>query len=206
VERVSDIRRRCLPGLAAGLLMLLAGGCSPVGMAVGAGATAGLAVAEERPLGAVASDTAIKLAINEAWFQADLELFENLYTAVSEGRVLVTGELSTPAARVEAVRLVWEVDGVREVINEIEIADSDPSDGIGRDTWIAAQLRTRITFDRSVLAVNYSIDSVDGVVYLMGIAQDEAEVTRVIDHARQIPYVRRIISHVRLKDDPARPS
>ena len=33
----------------------------------------------------------------------------------------------------------------------------------------------------------------------MGIAQSEEELTRVQDHARVVKYVRRIISHVRIK-------
>ena len=34
----------------------------------------------------------------------------------------------------------------------------------------------------------------------MGIAQSQAELDRIRNHARQIRYVRRIISHVRIKD------
>ena len=37
----------------------------------------------------------------------------------------------------------------------------------------------------------------------MGIAQDQAEIDRVTTHARQVRYVRRVVSHVRLKNDPA---
>jgi osmotically-inducible protein OsmY len=42
------------------------------------------------------------------------------------------------------------------------------------------------------------------VVYLMGIAQNRAELQRVTNHARNLSYVRKVESFVRLKDDPRR--
>ncbi len=41
------------------------------------------------------------------------------------------------------------------------------------------------------------------MVYLIGIAQSPAELERATNHARAIPYVRKVVSHVRLKDAPA---
>ena len=40
----------------------------------------------------------------------------------------------------------------------------------------------------------------NGTVYLIGVAQSQKELDRVRDHARQIRYVRRIVSHVRIKE------
>ena len=45
--------------------------------------------------------------------------------------------------------------------------------------------------------------AVGGVVYLMGIAQSQAELDRVTGHARNQSYVRRVVSHVRIKDQSA---
>ena len=58
---------------------------------------------------------------------------------------------------------------------------------------------------REVLSINYSIETVNGTVYLLGIAQDDAELVRVIEHARGIENVKRVVSHVVVKDDPRRP-
>jgi hypothetical protein len=38
----------------------------------------------------------------------------------------------------------------------------------------------------------------------MGIAQNAAELERVRNHARQIKYVRRIVSHAIMKNNPRR--
>ena len=50
-----------------------------------------------------------------------------------------------------------------------------------------------------ILAINYAIETVGGTVYLIGIAQNDAELERVKNHARSIEYVRHIVSHVRVK-------
>ena len=60
-------------------------------------------------------------------------------------------------------------------------------------------MKTKITFDKKILAINFSIETVNGIVYLIGIAQDQDELDRILAHGRGIDYVRWIISHVRVK-------
>jgi osmotically-inducible protein OsmY len=179
-------------------------GCTRVGVAVGAGAAVGTAASSERGLVTTIDDDRIWLEINQAWLHHDADMFEAAKLQVHEGRVLLSGLVADPNMRVEAVRLAWQVDGVKEVINEIEVSDEGDFGGFLQDRWIVGQLRNKILFDKEVRSINYSIESVAGTVYLMGLAQSQAEAQRVIDHARDIPYVRRVVSHVRLKDDPAR--
>ncbi|MEQ8370045.1 MAG: BON domain-containing protein [Alphaproteobacteria bacterium] len=193
-----------LPGLLLALAALLAAACSPIGMAVGAGASAGIMVAQERDLSAAANDATIELEINRLWLAESISLFSRVGLQVVEGRVLLTGVVETPEDRLTAVRLAWQASGVREVINEIEVAATPGAEGYGRDLLIATRLRTRLLFDGDVSAINYSIEVVKGVVYLMGIARSQAELDRVVTHARDIAYVRRIVSHVVLADDPSR--
>lgn len=190
----------CWAAVAAAMPVLAA--CDPVTLGVGAAATGGVVLAQERPAGEAVSDTAIRIQINDLWFKKDIDLYQRLGLSVNEGRVLVTGRVPTQEARLDAIRLVWQVNGVREVINEVEVAESEGISGYARDAWISTQLRSRLTFDTSVRALNYSVETVGGVIYLMGVAQDQAELDRVTAHARQIPYVRQVVSYVRLKDQP----
>ncbi|HSV28102.1 MAG TPA: BON domain-containing protein, partial [Candidatus Omnitrophota bacterium] len=124
---------------------------------------------------------------------------------ISEGRVLLTGVLPSEASRADAVRLAWQAAGVKEVINEVAVkpAGTDVIDD-GRDVVISQTLKTRLLFDKEIKNINYAIEVVDGIVYLMGIAQNETELERVIAHARDISHVKRVVSHVRLKNDPRR--
>ena len=190
--------------IAAAALLLLAtalSGC--VGLAVGAGATAGTAAMQERGLGGAIDDTVIQTKITSAYFANDVK-FKLISVEVHEGRVLLTGTAPKPEDRVEAVRHAWKVKGVKSVINEIAVQDDSGILDLARDKWVTAQLRLKITFDGKIKAINYAIDTVNGTVFLMGIAQNEEELALVRNHAQSIDYVRRVISHVRVKSAETR--
>ncbi len=198
-------RRRTRYGTAAALILWLAAGVVLSGCAgtvVGASATAGVAAYQERGFQGAARDLKIQVAITELWFTYDHTFVVRLGLDVYEGRALLTGAVDDPEVRADAVRLAWTASGVKEVINEIQVPDEGGPLVLARDTWITAQLASRITFDETILAINYDIETVTGTVYLIGIAQNQKELDRVKDHARTIAYVRKIISHVRVKGAP----
>ena len=176
--------------------------CTPIGAAAGAGATLGIAAAQEGGISSAASDLRIKTMINEKWISYKMDTFAKLSTTVDQGRVLITGVVQNPDDRVEAVRLAWMVDGVKQVINEIRVAESEGVQGYVKDGWITTRLRTAITFDRDIAAINYSIDTVQGTIYLMGVAQNQKELDRVMKHARAIPGVKQVISYVKPAGQP----
>lgn len=190
-----------LPGLLAISGALGLGGCVAAG--VGAGAAAGSAAMQERGISGALDDTQIRVEINHLWLQADETLHREVSMQVQEGRVLLTGVVPDPEMRLRAVKLAWQASGVREVINEIEVAGAGSVEGFARDTWISAQLKSRILFDDEISSVNYSIETVRGVVYLMGVAQSRAELDRVVDHARNLAHVRQVTSYVRVKKPDA---
>ena len=178
-------------------------GC--VSMVIGAGATAGVAASEERGLEGAAEDAKIRAAINDAWFRANVDMYSKVTLAISEGRVLLTGEVPTDQFHDEAARLVWQIAGVREVYNEI-IVNPQGSGLIdsGRDLRIQQEIKSRMLFDKEISNINYTVDVTDGIVYLLGIAQSETELNRVIGHAREVAAVKNVVSYVRLKNDPRR--
>ncbi len=195
-------------GPAVALALLLAGSISLSGCAellIGAAATTGVAIAEERSVGDAVDDLTIRAELNHLFFQDDVELFGDVSFSVIEGRVLLKGSVPTPDDRIRALRLAWQAAGVREVINELQVADDSGILDYARDTWISAQLKGKLLVDGDVLSINYSVETVNGTVYLLGIAQDEAELARVTEHARSIEDVKRVVSHVVLKDDRHRP-
>ena len=187
---------------AAALLLMSSGLSGCVGLAVGAGATAGTAALQDRGLGGAIDDTVIHGKITSAYLSNDVK-FKLIAVKVHEGRVLLTGTVPKPEDRVEAVRHAWKVEGVKTVINEITVEDDSGVLDLVRDKWVSTQLRLKITFDGKIKAINYAIDTVNGTVYLMGIAQNERELALVRNHARSLDYVRRVVSHVRIKRDGA---
>ena len=177
---------------------LALGACAPV--VIGAGVTAGVAASQERGIEGAARDTKIRLQINHLWLQENTSLYSQIGLQVQEGRVLLTGRVPGPEVRVTAVRLAWQAEDVIEVINEIELGDGSSVLDAARDEWIGAQLRARLVGDAAVASINYSIETVNGSVYLIGVAQNQAELDRVIAYAKNIAYVRHVLNYMRLKE------
>ena len=179
------------------LSLLALTACAAPGILAGA-AMAGLAVAQERSIGTVIDDTAIELQIQHYLLQASDDLFIRVGVEVHEGRVLLTGIVPTPDDRVEAVRQAWQAKGVLEVINEVQVTNRAGITDYLRDVKITSQLRFKMLRDRDISDVNYTVETVNGIVYLMGIARSRAELDKVTTHARNIAGVQKVISHVRL--------
>ena len=133
-------------------------------------------------------------------------MFRDITVTVQEGRVDLTGKVKKPEERVEAVRLAWQASGVRQVIDDIQVTDQSGIIDYGRDVRIATTLRADLLFDSKIRNINYSVEVENAVVYLMGIAQDQAELDRVIAHARDVSGVRKVVNNVILKTDASRKS
>jgi osmotically-inducible protein OsmY len=179
----------------------LLGGCEALvigGVAVGA-----TVVAQDRPVEEAISDTAIHASIDQELLEFSTDIFQKIDISVSEGKVLLTGLVPEPQNRLDAARIAWQPDGVKEVINEIEVKDKSTLNDAARDTWITTKLRSKILFDQKISSVNYTIDTVNQKVYLIGIAQSQAELDRVVDYARDIDYVRGVVPYVRVKEPEA---
>ena len=172
-------------------------GC--VGMIIGGAATAGVAAYQERGIKGVAADTETATRVRAKILEADNQLFSDVGVEVYEGRVLLTGRVPSEEKRAEAVKISWSVVKVKDVINEVAVSENPLLD-LANDTWITTKLKSKMTFDKDILAINYSIETVGAVIYLIGIAQDKAELQRVLNHARSIDYVKRVVNHVHIKD------
>ncbi len=171
-------------------------------LAVGTGVAVGTAAVQEGGLSRAASDIRIQADINQRWFAYDVNMFTKLDLTVNQGRVLITGVVQDPQHRIEAVRLAWQPVGVVQVINEIKVADSEGIVGYAKDAWISGRIRAALIIDRDVESINYSIDTVQGSVYLMGFAQNQGELNHVIGIARKIGGVKRVVSYVKLVGTP----
>ena len=195
-------------GPAATLALVLAGtlcltGCADV--IIGAATTTGLAIAEERTVGNAVKDLTIQAELNHLFFQDDLDLYNDVSISVMEGRVLLKGSVPTYEDRVRAGWVARQATRAEEVINELQVTGEGGILDYAEDSWISLKLRTRLLLDLDILSVNYDIETVNGTVYLLGIAQDHDELEQVKEHARSVDGVERVVSHVIMKDDPRRP-
>ncbi|HUK59004.1 MAG TPA: BON domain-containing protein [Stellaceae bacterium] len=196
---------------AAVVAVLVAAAAAPLSgclLAVGAGAAGGgyAVAAQERSLTDTARDAGLQAAITASWKKYNLKLNDDLDCTVYEGRALLTGTVTSDDWRAEAVKRAWQVDGIKEVYDEIQVG---PDEGFVQDmgdTTITSKLKTQLIADGDVREINYSITTVKGVVYVIGTARSKQELDRVVDHARNIGNVKRVVSYVRIRSgEPAKP-
>jgi osmotically-inducible protein OsmY len=103
--------------------------------------------------------------------------------------------------QIDAVRLVWTVKGVREVKDDIKVGHPETFSDYMRDAWMTSKLKWALVMDERVGSINYSLRTVDRVIYLMGVAQNQKELDIVLQHAYEIPNVKNIVNYVVLKEN-----
>ena len=181
------------------LLGLSLSGC--VGAVAGVGAAAVAAGNTEKGLGTSISDGVIRVKLADRFIQSNASLFTNVSVSVNDGAVLLTGAVDLPEHKVEATQLAWQTRGVIEVINEIEVSDKSSIKDIAKDLAAAAQLRAKLIAEQGVSSINFSVDVVNGTVFLTGIASSEEEMNTVVALARELRFATNIVNYIRISDD-----
>ena len=173
--------------------------CAPALVGVGTAAVA--ASSTEKGFSTSVSDNVIKTKLADRFLREDVDLVQGVSVSVNEGAVLLTGIVATQEKKINATRLAWEIKGVSEVVNEIEVTDSTSIKTKAKDFAAAAQFRLKIIGDSNVSSLNYSVDVVDGVVYLSGVAEDEEERARVVALAQELPFAKKVVDYIILSSD-----
>ena len=169
--------------------------CSQV--IVGGAASTGMIIVQERSSKQAAIDILIKAKIEEAMFSSDYDkLFSKVRVIVYQGRVLLVIEATI---KEQANQISWSTKNVKEVANYITIGKNDLIDYV-KDTRISLELRAKMLTDKEVSEVNFSVTTENRILYLVGIAQNNKELNKVIEHASNIAGVKKIINLIKLKD------
>lgn len=170
------------------------------------GAAAGVATSfrQERTVEDQLNDMAIQTDLEARLVQADGKLFKAVNTTVIEGRVYLKGKVPDYDSRLRATRVAWITPGVNEVYNDILVGEEKTLEGVADDTWISTKVRASLIDKAAIKDVNYTIETQNGVVYLMGIAQDAAERAVAIEATRSVAGVVGVVDYLVLKDDPRR--
>ena len=174
-------------------------GC--VNAAIGIGTAAVAASSTEKGLSTSVSDSVIQTKLSDSFIQTSQSIFLNVETSVNDGSVLLTGKLKTQEEKIAATRLSWEIKGVREVINEIQLSEASSFKSSAKDLAASAQLRAALIRDTDISSLNFSIDVVNGIVYLSGVAENEEERERVVAHAQELRFAKQVVSYIILVYD-----
>tara|TARA_B100001996_G_scaffold14306_1_gene11938 strand:- start:1040 stop:1639 length:600 start_codon:yes stop_codon:yes gene_type:complete len=179
------------------LLFFLFSHCTPQ-LVVGSASTAIVVSKEERTLGEYVDDTLIKAQIKNIYFDTNENLFFNVDVEVTQGRVLLTGTVDNSDLRIEATRMAWGISGVQTVINELQISNDDNILSFADDLVISTKIKGKLLFNSELPYLNYTVETVNGIVYLIGIAQTEEERSTVIDLSREVYGVVDVIDYINI--------
>lgn len=127
---------------------------------------------------------------------------------VNEGRVLLTGIVRDYKKAKLASELAWQINNVKEVIDEIQISEENlrPRDFSSAliDYLISLQIEVKIFAKSNLHSVNYKITTVNKIVYFLGIARDDSEMQNALDIASKINGVKKVVNHLVLVNDVKR--
>ena len=185
------------------IFLLLAGvglsGCTSAVIGVGTAAIA--ASTTEKGFSTSVADNQIRAKLTDQFVKSNFSLVTAVDVSVNDGAVLLTGKVKTPEEKILATKLTWEVRGVREVVNELQVTDSSSIKDIAKDLAASATLRTKLITDSNISSLNFSIDVVNGTVYLSGVAANADEMNRVIAHARGVRFTQQVVNYIILQTD-----
>ena len=112
---------------------------------------------------------------------------------VYEGKVLLVGTVENEDTSIKAEEISWETKNVKEVANYISVGKNDLVDYV-KDTRISLEFRAKLLTDQEISEVNFSSTTENRILYIVGIAQDEKEMIKILDHASNIAGVKKIVN------------
>lgn len=113
----------------------------------------------------------------------------------NEGVVRLSGRVDESTNRRRAEEVARNVDGVRRVVNDIQVGEQSVSQTVD-DKFITTKIKSKLTVSGDVNPFNIDVDTVNGVVTLSGRvakAEAKAEAERL---ARETEGVREVRNNI----------
>jgi len=168
------------------LLISFLGGCS----------TSSTTTKDRHPSKETRMDIAIRGSLNVSYFEHDLDLYQRLNITIDKGRVLLTGNMKDEKMKADALHIAKNTTGVKEIIDRLTIASPRTLSQYLHDKWIKTELGTKLLFTDELESGKYEVEVMEGIVYILGTAINEAERQQVIDTARGISGVKKVIAYI----------
>lgn len=186
------------------LIIICLSGCAST--IIGGAASVGLASVQERSIKDAAIDLKLEIQIQEKLFRANTDkLFVNVDVILLEQRVMLIGNVESQELRDLASKIAWEVSPkIKNVINEITVGKNPTLVSQAQDARISLSLSGLLIGDAKISDINFTHSVSKQVIFLIGIAQDDEELNKVINHARSVKGVKKVISHLMLINDKKR--
>ena len=107
-------------------------------------------------------------------------------------QVLITGEALNERDVKYVSEIVSQIDNVRTVLNEVQVANFSNFSERSQDLLIQSKVKANLVDSKDIFASAFKVHADRGVIYLMGrVTQREAE--RAVEVARNVSGVQKVV-------------
>ena len=156
---------------------------------------------DPRSLGTQIDDSIMQKNLGARLILMDSNYILSVKTKVLDGRIFLTGKVDNPEEKLKITKVAWETEGVRSVRNDIKVKEEFNFKQSAKDLLITSQLRTAMILNKNIKATNYNIDTYKKKIFIYGIALTEEEKKEVIDEAKGITDMKKVIASIFLVKD-----
>ena len=162
----------------------------------------GVSVAiDPRSLGTQIDDSIMEKNLTTRLTMENKKYFLSVKPKVLDGRIFITGKVDNPEEKLKITKIAWETRGTRSVRNDIKIKEKLDIKRSAKDALITSQLRAALIFNKKIKSTNYQIDTYKSNIYIYGIASNREELEIVINEAKSILDVNKVIASILLVED-----
>jgi len=155
--------------------------------------------ANERTFGAKVNDSEIETIARVNIKKADPQL-EHAHINIDSynGLVLLTGQVPSDELRNLAAETVYKLNPVREVHNELVVANATDFSARSVDTWISTKIKTQLLADDQTKSSRVHFVTEMKVVYLMGmVTHAEADrIVNMVSHTSDVEKVVKVFEYI----------
>ncbi|MEA3291053.1 MAG: BON domain-containing protein [Pseudomonadota bacterium] len=131
-------------------------------------------VLDRRTAGTYVDDNTLELQIRKEILTHDqLGGDVNVSVTAMNGIILLTGEVGSDAQRKQATNIARSYEGVRQVVNELQLAGKTGFGSRTNDTWITTKAKTALLREDGVNANDIKVVTEGGKVYLLGLVTEQ---------------------------------
>ena len=156
---------------------------------------------DPRSLGTQIDDSIMQKNLGARLVLIDSNYILSVKTKVLDGRIFLTGKVDNPEEKLKITKVAWETEGVRSVRNDIKVKEEFNFKQSAKDLLITSQLRTAMILNKNIKASNYNIDTYKKKIFIYGIAITKEERKEVLEEARDILDVEKVIASIFLVED-----
>ena len=159
---------------------------------------------DPRTIGMQIDDTIMQKNLTARLALSEKKYFLSIQSEVIDGRIFLSGKVDEPEEKLKIIKMAWETKGARSVQSVVTIKGKTNFKNTAKDVLITSQLRTALLFNKLTKSSNYTIDTINGKIYIFGIAMTEDEKKKVISEANEIHGVKEVVPSILLVEDLSR--